>query len=368
MLQEVKNKIEELKAKIENLGTLLDIEKKRKRVGELEQESAKPGLWQNQKEAQKILQELKLTEEEIRNFEVLRAKCDDLLVLTDAGIKDEDEEIEKEINVELKDLEGQASSLEVKTLLGESYDKNNAILTINAGAGGTDAQDWANILLRMYSRYADGKGYKVEMPEISYGEEAGIKSVTLVLSGPYAYGYIKGEKGVHRLVRLSPFNADSKRHTSFASVDVIPEITEDIEVKINPVDLKVDTYRASGPGGQHVNKTDSAVRITHIPTKIVAQSQSDRSQHANREAAMKILKARLHERLLKEQKEKIEELRGELKEIGWGNQIRSYVFHPYNMVKDHRTGTETSSVNKVVDGDIDIFIESYLRGQKNQEG
>jgi len=216
----------------------------------------------------------------------------------------------------------------------------------------------------MFTRYCENKDYEVELADISYGEEAGIKSATLLISGPYAYGYLKNEKGVHRLVRMSPFNADGKRHTSFASIDVIPEIAEDIDVKINPVDLRIDTFRASGPGGQHVNKTDSAIRITHIPTGLVAQSQSDRSQHVNRDAAMKILKARLYERLLAERKEKIEELRGEIKEIAWGNQIRSYVFHPYTLVKDHRTGVEVGNVQKVIDGELDPFIEASLKNLK----
>jgi peptide chain release factor 2 len=250
--------------------------------------------------------------------------------------------------------------LELSTILGGEYDKNNAILSINAGAGGTDAQDWAQILLRMYSRWAESKEYKVEIPEISYGE-AGLKSVTLIISGIYAYGYLKTEVGIHRLVRISPFSSEGKRHTSFAAVEVIPETAEEIEVAVNPSDLRVDTYRASGPGGQHVNKTDSAVRITHIPTGIVAQSQSDRSQRANRESAMKILKARLHEMLLEQRKEKIEELRGEKKKIEWGNQIRSYVFQPYTMVKDHRTGVEIGNVQGVIDGDLDDFIEAVLR-------
>ncbi|MFH1710258.1 MAG: peptide chain release factor 2, partial [bacterium] len=215
--------------------------------------------------------------------------------------------------------------------------------------------------LRMYSRWAEAKGYKIEIPDLSYGEEAGIKSVTIIVSGLYAYGYLKTEKGIHRLVRMSPFNSDGKRHTSFASVEAIPEITEDIKVEINPADLRVDTYRASGPGGQNVNKVSSAIRITHIPTGIVTQSQSDRSQHANREAAMKIMKAKLYEMLLEERKEKIEELRGQRREIGWGNQIRSYVFAPYTMVKDHRTQTEVGDVQKVIDGNIDVFIESFLK-------
>lgn len=364
MLSESKDKLTELKAKVKELGKLLKLEDKRKRIGELEQESSKPDLWQNKDKAQRTLSELKGLEKIVTMWEALRDQTDDLLTLTEESLGTEDRSIEKEINEELKLLREKVLSLELTTLLSGQYDKNNAILSISAGAGGTDAQDWAQILLRMYTRWAEGRGYSLEMPEISYGEEAGVKSATIIVNGMYSYGWLKAESGVHRLVRMSPFNADGKRHTSFARVDVIPEITEDIEIKINPADLRVDTYRASGPGGQHVNKTDSAVRITHIPTGMVAQSQSDRSQHLNRESAMKILKARLYERMVEERKEKIEELRGEFKETAWGNQIRSYVFHPYTMVKDHRTNTETSDVQAVIDGDIDIFIENYLKSEQ----
>jgi peptide chain release factor 2 len=365
MMQEIKNTLNQLRSRIQDLGSLLNIEAKRKKVAELSNSSQSSDLWQNQKEAQRVLRELKVTEDEIKKWEGLRASCDDLLSIAGAS-EEEDALIEKEIRAEMDGLLKEIGLLEVKTLLGGEYDKSNAILTITAGAGGRDAQDWANILVRMYSRFCADKGYDVDIPEISWGEEGGIKSATLLVSGIYAYGYLKNEKGVHRLVRMSPFNADGKRHTSFAMVDVIPEITEEIDVKITPSDLRIDTFRASGPGGQHVNKTDSAIRITHIPTGIVSQSQSDRSQHVNREAAMKILKARIYERMLLEQKKKIEDLRGEFKEIGWGNQIRSYVFHPYTMVKDHRTGVETSSVDKVIDGDLDLFIEASLRNLKKQ--
>jgi peptide chain release factor 2 len=251
--------------------------------------------------------------------------------------------------------------LEVAALLGGEYDQNNAILSINAGAGGTDAQDWGQILMRMYSRWAESKGFKVDMPDISYGEEAGIKSVTLMVNGPFAYGYLKGEIGIHRLVRISPFSSEGKRHTSFVAVEVIPELAEDIKIDINPADLKVDTYRASGPGGQNVNKVSSAIRITHLPTGIVTQSQSDRSQHANRDTAMRLLKAKLNEMMIAQRKEKIEDLRGEKKKIEWGSQIRSYVFQPYTLVKDHRTNVEVGDVQKVIDGEIDPFIEGYLR-------
>jgi peptide chain release factor 2 len=357
VLNELKAKIEELKHKAVDLGGLLKIQDKKKKLGELEKESADPKLWENQARAKKLMQEKKGLEKEVGSWEELLNGVEDLGALADLAKEEELAELKKE----LEDLQKKANSLELSALLGGKYDKSSAILAINAGAGGTDAQDWAQILLRMYTRWSESRGYKVEMPEISYGEEAGVKSATLIVSGLYAYGYLKTESGIHRLVRISPFSSEGKRHTSFAAVEVIPEITEDIEVDVNPRDLRVDTYRASGPGGQHVNKTDSAVRITHLPTGIVAQSQSDRSQHANREAAMRILKARLYEMMLLQRKEKIEELRGEKKKIEWGSQIRSYVFHPYTMVKDHRTAVEVGNVQKVVDGELDEFIEAALR-------
>ena len=364
MLDELKSKIDIAKNKIDELSRLLEIEMKETRIKELHAKTSSPDLWSDPKEAQKLLQELKSLEVQVDSWKKLRSKAEDLFVLVDTAVEDKIESAEKELSQDLSMLNSEISSLELITLLGGEYDKNNAIVSINAGAGGTDAQDWAQILLRMYSRWAESKRYSIEMPDISYGEEAGIKSVTMIVSGPYAYGYLKTEKGIHRLVRMSPFNADGKRHTSFASVEVIPEIMEDIKVEINPSDLRTDTFRASGPGGQNVNKVSSAIRITHIPTGIIAQSQSDRSQHANREAAMKIMKAKLYEMLLEERKEKIEELRGQRREIGWGNQIRSYVFAPYTMVKDHRTGAEVSDVQRVIDGDIDKFIGSFLKGEK----
>lgn len=357
MLDELKIEINKLKSKADDLGNILKIQDKKKRLGEIEKEVSDPKLWENPGRAKKLLQKKKGLEKEISSWEVLLNGTEDLGTLVEMA-KDEDL---GELKKELTELSKKADGLELSSILGGEYDQGNAILSINAGAGGTDAQDWAQILLRMYSRWAEKREYKVEIPEISYGEEAGLKGVTLIVSGLYAYGYLKTEVGIHRLVRISPFSAEGKRHTSFAAVEVIPEISEEAEVEIDPNDLRIDTYRASGPGGQHVNKTDSAVRITHIPTGIVAQSQSDRSQQANRKSAMRILNARIYEMMLEQRKEKIEELRGEKKKIEWGNQIRSYVFQPYTMVKDHRTGVEMGDVQRVIDGDLDRFVEAVLR-------
>jgi peptide chain release factor 2 len=364
MLDELKDKIIIAQKKISELSRLLDIQKKESGLKALQEKASKPELWNDPKEAQKTLQELKSLETILNNWRNIKSKADDLAIYIDAAIEEKQDSATLELSKDLIKLNSDIASLELTTILGGGYDKNNAIMTINAGAGGTDAQDWAQVLLRMYSRWAESKGYKIEIPDISYGEEAGIKGATIFIEGEYAYGYLKAEKGIHRLVRMSPFNADGKRHTSFASVEVIPEIAEETKVEINPNDLRIDTFRASGPGGQNVNKVSSAIRVTHIPTGIVTQSQSDRSQHANRETAMKILKAKLYEMLLEERKEKIEELRGQRKDIGWGNQIRSYVFAPYTMVKDHRTGTEISDVQRVIDGDIDTFIEAFLKSVK----
>lgn len=295
-------------------------------------------------------------------------KLEDLRVYIElASEEEENGSYVAEIEAELAQAKKAVEDLELSTLLGGEHDRSNAIVEINAGAGGTEACDWVEILLRMYLRWAERSGFSTEILDKLDGEVAGLKNVTFIVRGPNAYGYLKAERGVHRLVRISPFDANKRRHTSFASVDIVPEVTEEADIVVNPDDLRIDTFRASSAGGQHVNKTDSAVRITHIPTGIVVTCQNERSQHRNREVAMMVLKARLLERELREKEEKLAELRGEQRAIEWGNQIRSYVFQPYTMVKDHRTGAETGNVVAVIDGDIDMFIQAYLRWRMSGE-
>ena len=333
---------------------------------ELEEIMGAPDFWNDQEEAQKVSRKVKQVKDRINSLYSLYEALEELEVMEELAREEGDDSLlEDEYNNNLAELEKKLERMEFKLKLSGKYDSFNAILSIHPGAGGTESQDWAEILLRMYTRWAESNGYEVSTLDFQAGDEAGIKSVTLLIEGDYAYGYLKGERGVHRMVRISPFDASGRRHTSFASVDVMPEIEENIEVEIEPKDLKIETYRASGAGGQHVNKTDSAVRITHIPTGIVVQCQNDRSQHKNRQMAMTILKSRLIELMEREQAEKIEELKGEYKEIAWGNQIRSYVFHPYNMIKDHRTNMEEGNVRKVMDGYLDDFIEAYLLSQQN---
>ena len=342
------------------METFFDLPKKRSRLEELDTIIGKPDFWDDNERAQQLLKEQSQTRASIDEWEKLYRDLEDTEVLAELSLEEEDEETAKEAQAKISEIEGKVESLEFKRILGEPDDERNAIVSINAGAGGTEAQDWAEMLLRMYLRYGERNGFEVEMLDLQPGEEAGIKSATFFVKGPYAYGYLKAESGVHRLVRISPFDANKRRHTSFASVFVSPEIDEDIEVEIDEKDLRVDTFRAGGKGGQHVNKTDSAVRITHIPTGIVVSCQNERSQHQNRAVAMKVLRARLYELEKEKQKEKIEELQSAKKEIGWGSQIRSYVLHPYRMIKDHRTEYETGNVEPVLDGDLNEFIKSYL--------
>ena len=319
-------------------------------------------FWLDNDYAQKIVQENKALNETIEEFNSLENDLEEIELLIEMGL--EDSSFEDEIVESISKLSKKLDEVKIKTLLSGEYDKNNAILSINAGTGGLDAQDWANMLLRMYVRWADSKWYKVSTLDILQDPEAGIKSATLQIQGHNAYGYLKSEKGVHRIVRISPFDPSGKRHTSFASIDVIPELDDSIEIDINPDDLRIDTYRASGAGGQHINTTDSAVRITHIPTGVVVQCQNERSQHKNKDTAMKMLMAKLIELKELEQKEKIEDIQGKYSQITWGSQIRSYVFQPYKLVKDHRTNAEMGNVDSVMDGNIDLFINEYLKMNK----
>jgi peptide chain release factor 2 len=324
---------------------------------------AEPGFWDNQAAAQKVINEANGLRGIVEQMEKLESAKDDLEVMVELAAEENDMDLFSEANEAAAQLEKDIERFELQLMLSGPYDQNNAIVELHPGAGGTESQDWAAILLRMYTRWAEDKGYKVETLDYLPGDEAGIKSVTLLIKGHNAYGYLKAEKGVHRLVRISPFDASGRRHTSFASVDVIPEIDEDDTIEIKPEELRIDVFRSSGAGGQHVNTTDSAVRITHLPTGIVVTCQSERSQIQNRERAMNLLRARLAEKKRQEQEEQMAKLRGEQKEIAWGSQIRSYVFHPYSLVKDHRTGQEVGNVQAVVDGMLDPFIDAYLRWQ-----
>ncbi len=321
---------------------------------------AKPDFWDDSDGAQRLLKEQSGIKDIIDELDGLNHAFEDSEVLADLSFEEQDEETAKEVNVRLSEMEKRVERLEFERLLGDPDDVRNAIVSINSGAGGTEAQDWSEMLFRMYIRYSERNSFNVQVLDIQDGDGAGIKSATFLVKGSYAYGYLKGESGVHRLVRISPFDANKRRHTSFASVFVSPEIEDAIEVVIDEKDLRVDTFRASGKGGQHVNKTDSAVRITHMPTGSVVSCQNERSQHQNRVTAMKVLRAKLYEIEKKKQMEKLEELHSTKKEIGWGSQIRSYVLHPYRMIKDHRTGYETGNVEPVLDGDLGEFIKTHL--------
>ena len=344
-----------------NWECLFDIDGMKKQMLKLEKQSYAQDLWQDIDKAQKIMQKTKALKNQIEEFEGLKSRIEDLEILIELSMEEEDYDVYNEIKENFKKVSKEAEDFKLSTLLSGEYDKNNAILSIHSGAGGLEAQDWAEMLFRMYKRWADGKGFKIEILDFLSDTEGGIKSVTMLIEGFNAYGYLKSEKGVHRLVRISPFDSSNKRHTSFASIDVYPELDDEIEVEINEGDLKIDTYRASGAGGQHVNTTDSAVRITHLPTGIMVQCQNERSQHSNKITAMRMLKAKLIQIQEEEHKEKIEDLQGKYTQIAWGSQIRSYIFHPYSLVKDHRTGVEVGDTNRVMDGDIDIFINEYLK-------
>lgn len=322
-----------------------------------------PDFWNDQEKAQAVISEANGLKDQVNEFMELNDSYENLELTYELVKEENDEELRAELEEELQQLTGRLSQFELQLLLSEEYDKNNAILELHPGAGGTESQDWGSMLLRMYTRWAEKKGFKVETLDYLPGDEAGIKSVTLAIKGHNAYGYLKAEKGVHRLVRISPFDASGRRHTSFVSCEVMPEFNEEIQVEIRTEDLKIDTYRATGAGGQHINTTDSAVRITHLPTGVVVTCQSERSQIKNRESAMKMLKVKLYQREIERQEQELLEIRGEQKEIGWGSQIRSYVFHPYSMVKDHRTSTESGNVQAVMDGDLDQFINAYLRSR-----
>ncbi|KMY55463.1 peptide chain release factor 2 [Bacillus sp. FJAT-27231] len=322
-----------------------------------------PNFWDDQQAAQTVINEANGLKEIVNEYKEL-LDTQENLELTHELVKEEaDAELQNELESELEEFRNRIGDFELQLLLSDPYDKNNAILELHPGAGGTESQDFGSMLLRMYTRWGEKQGFKVETMDYLPGDEAGVKSVTLLFKGHNAYGYLKAEKGVHRLVRISPFDSSGRRHTSFVSCEVMPEFNDDIEIDIRPDDLKIDTYRSSGAGGQHVNTTDSAVRITHLPTNTVVTCQSERSQIKNREQAMKMLKAKLYQKKIEEQEAELAEIRGEQKEIGWGSQIRSYVFHPYSMVKDHRTNEETGNVQAVMDGDINPFINAYLRSR-----
>jgi peptide chain release factor 2 len=341
-------------------GGVFDLDGKKKRVAELDQLTSQPEFWNDGEKAQTILKEQSSLRGIIESWEKHKADLEEARFFLDVAKDEKSEDALGEAGLKVTEVAQGMAQTELAQILGDPDDRRNAIVTLHPGAGGTEAQDWADMLLRMYLRWADRRGYRKEILEYQPGEEAGVKSVTFTVEGDYAYGYLKAEAGIHRLVRISPFDANSRRHTSFASVFVYPEVDDTIKVEINEADLRVDTYRSSGAGGQHVNKTDSAVRITHMPTGIVVACQNERSQHKNRAMAMKILRSRLYELEIEKQKEKMETYHKTKKDIAWGSQIRSYVLHPYRLVKDHRTNIEVGNADAVLDGDIDQFIQGYL--------
>ena len=360
-LDEIKYRLTPYEKELDEIKDALDLQNKEERIIELERTMEAPDFWDDMDKAQKYMKELKNLKDSIETYNNLKSLYDDILVLIEMGEESEDAEIAEEAKISMDEFASKVDEVKIKTLLSGEYDKYNAILKLNAGAGGTESCDWTSMLYRMYTRWAESKGFTTQVLDFLEGEEAGIKSITVQINGENAYGYLKSERGVHRLVRISPFNAAGKRQTSFASCDVMPDIEEDLDVEINDDDIRIDTYRSSGAGGQHINKTSSAIRITHLPTGIVVQCQNERSQLQNKDKAMKMLKAKLYLLKQQEEQEKKSGIRGEIKEIGWGSQIRSYVMQPYTMVKDHRTNEETGNVSSVLDGNIDQFINAYLK-------
>ena len=360
LLEELRLELENLKPQLDDLYNVLEIEKAKEKITELHDRASMPNFWDDLENSQKIMQRIRQLETKVEHFQKLSARFDDLLAMIELANEENDESLLPEISDDAEKFKKELEAQKLTTLLTGEYDSKNAILTFHAGAGGTEAQDWAEMLYRMYCRWAEKHGFSVKTLDYLDGEEAGLKSASILIEGENAYGFLKSEHGVHRLVRISPFDSSGRRHTSFASIEVMPEIDDSINVDIRPEDLEVDTYRSSGAGGQHINKTESAIRITHIPTGIVVSCQTQRSQHQNREYAMKMLISKLIEIKEREHLDKISDITGVQKEIAWGAQIRSYVFMPYTLAKDHRTGFENGNIDAVMDGEIDGFINAYL--------
>lgn len=363
--EELKSCKEDAQKRLQELRIFLDIDKKRQEQDFVEKKMTAPDFWDSREKAQEVIETLSGCKNVIEPFEKLRREAEDFIALAELSEEAQDNEILNEAKGVWDKLSLKLDQMELVSFFSGRFDRNNAYFSIHAGAGGTESCDWASMLLRMYRRWFEKRGFKDEIIDFQPGEEAGVKSVTLHVTGEFVYGYVRAECGIHRLVRISPFDSNARRHTSFASVDAFPELDEDIEIEVDEKDLRVDTYRSSGAGGQHVNTTDSAVRITHLPTGITVSCQAERSQHKNRSTAMKMLKARLYELKEKERREEADKIRGKKTDMGWGNQIRSYVLHPYQMVKDLRTDVETGNTSAVLDGDLDRFVETWLRKAKS---